>query len=118
MLKSLKQAKQNITSTTKNIWIFIDNQAGIKRFSNNSKSSGQEITYKIKQEAEFLFSQNIQLHICWVPGHVNIYGNEQADKAAKLAAIVIEFNDKIIDCSNEIGISFSHLKSQVKKSLL
>jgi hypothetical protein len=49
-----------------------------------------------------------------VLGHANIYGNEQADKAAKLAAAVTEFNDKIIDCSNEIGISFSYLKSQVK----
>ena len=118
MLKSLQQAKQNINSTVKNIWIFTDNQAVIKRICKNSKSSCQEISYKLHQEAELLLSQNIQLHICWVPGHVDIYGNEQADKAAKLAAAATEFNDNVIDCSNEIGISFSYLKSQVKKSLL
>ena len=50
--------------------------------------------------------------------HADIYDNEQTDKAAKLAATVTEFNDKIIDCSNEIDISFSYLKRQAKKSLL
>ncbi len=71
-------------------------------------------------EAESLLSQNIQLHICWVPGHVGIYGNEQADKAAKIAAAadLADFSDNIIDCSSELGISITHLKCQVKKSLL
>ena len=49
--------------------------------------------------------------------HVDIYDNEQADKAAKLTATATEFNDKIINCSNEIDISFSYLKKQAKKSL-
>ena len=117
MLKSLQEVKKNINSTIKNIWIFTDNQAIIKRIRKNSKSSGQEISYKIQLEAEFLFSQNIQLHICWVPGHVGIYGNEQADKAAKIAAAA-DYNYDVIDCSNEIGISLIYLKRKAKESLL
>ena len=53
-----------------------------------------------------------------MPGHVDIYDNKQANKAAKLAAAATEFNNNIVDCSSEIGISFSYLKSQVKRSLL
>ncbi len=53
-----------------------------------------------------------------MPSYVGIYGNEQADIAAKIAATA-DFNNKnIIDCSSEIGISLTYLKYQVKKSLL
>ncbi len=74
----------------------------------------------MQDEAEALFSQNIQLHVCWVPGHVGIYGNEQADKAAKIAAAAVstDLSGNIVDCSNELDISLVYLRSQVKKSLL
>src|SRR5204862_8006263 len=52
ILKSLQQAKQNINSSIKNIWIFSDDQAAIHRICKNSKSSGQKISYKIQLEAE------------------------------------------------------------------
>ena len=74
----------------------------------------------MQDEAEVFFSQNIQLHVCWVSGHVDIYGNEQADKTAKIAAAAVstDLSDKIVDCSNELEISLIYLRSQVKKSLL
>ena len=74
----------------------------------------------MQDKAEALFSQNIQLHVCWVPGHVGIYGNEQADKAAKIAAAAVstDLSGNIVDCSNELDISLVYLRSQVKKSLL
>ncbi len=48
ILKSLQQAKQNIISSIKNIWIFSDNKAAIYRICKNSKNSDQEIIYKIQ----------------------------------------------------------------------
>jgi hypothetical protein len=44
-----------------------------------------------------------------MPGHVDIYDNEQTDKAAKIA-VITDFNNHIIDCSNEIDIFLTYLK--------
>ena len=122
MLKSLQQARSliNSSNTVKNVWIFSDSQAAIQRICKKSSSSGQEISYKLQCEAESLLSKNIQLHICWVPGHVGIYGNEQADTAAKIAATTEfrQYSSYITDCSSEIDISLIYLKSMIKKSLL
>jgi ribonuclease HI len=126
ILKSLQQAKAHIhklnsnSNSIQHVWIFSDNQAAIQRICKNSSSSGQEISYKLQSEAESLQSQNIQLHIYWVPGHVGIYGNEQADKAAKIAAAAdsTSASSNIIDCSSEIGCSLTYLKRAVKNSLL
>ena len=53
-----------------------------------------------------------------MPGHSDIYGNEQADKAAKIAAAAEDNSYNIIDCSSEIGVSLTYLKREVKNSLL
>ena len=74
----------------------------------------------MQNEAEAFLSQNIQLHVCWVPDHVDIYDNEQADKTAKIAAAAVstDLSDNIVDYSNELDISLIYLRFQVKKSLL
>ncbi len=53
-----------------------------------------------------------------MPGHYNIYDNEQADKLAKNAANADFCSSNIIDCSSELGISVTYLKSSIKQSLL
>ena len=44
---------------------------------------GQEYILKTHRNAEILSSRGIKTNIDWVPGHVNVRGNEQADTLAK-----------------------------------
>ena len=46
---------------------------------------GQEIALDIWDIAEELHSRNIKLFIEWVPGHLEVEGNEKANKLTKKA---------------------------------
>jgi len=65
------------------VWIFSDSQAAIKRLKNVSLKAGQYYTQSIRRWAKKFQEIHIQLQLEWVPGHMNIRGNELADKAAK-----------------------------------
>ena len=64
-------------------WIFCDNQSAVCRMRDKRPLSGQEYILKTHRNAEILASQGIKTHIHWVPGHVNVKGNERADILAK-----------------------------------
>lgn len=72
-----------------NVYIFTDNQSAIQTIDSPKRQSGQYIVKKIldliKRVREIKPTCNI--YIEWVPGHENVEGNEQADQAAKTAAI-------------------------------
>jgi hypothetical protein len=60
--------------------------AGTKLIENGQ--SGQGVLTSVIDAIESLQNQrpNINISVVWVPGHVDIAGNEEADKAAKQAA--------------------------------
>ncbi|KAL3485458.1 hypothetical protein BJX62DRAFT_38398 [Aspergillus germanicus] len=64
--------------------ILTDNQAAIQACSSPSRSSGQHILCGIIRHLEALRGWDIRLQ--WIPGHVGVRGNEQADEYAKQAA--------------------------------
>jgi len=78
-LEHLKQQRLE----EKQVYIFIDSQAAIKRLQLNSLTGGQELVFKITQSCSYLASRNISINFYWVPSHLGIYGNEIADKLAK-----------------------------------
>src|SRR6266702_833268 len=78
-LEHLKQQRLE----EKQVYIFIDSQAAIKRLQLNSLTGGQELVFKITQSCSYLASKKISINFYWVPSHLGIYGNEIADKLAK-----------------------------------
>ena len=69
---------------TKNIWIFSNSQAAIERLQNCNLKTGQKYVIAIKNWiTKIKAKKQINIHINWIPAHMNIHGNEYADEAAK-----------------------------------
>jgi len=70
-------------------YIYVDNQSSIQAIDKPKQQSGQYIIRNILQSLEELQNQrpNLEFRIEWVPGHMNIDGNEKADEEAKKAAL-------------------------------
>jgi len=81
--KAFKIAWENKQLNTDKVWIFSDSQAAIKRLKNSSLKAGQYYVQAIRKWAKKFQDIAVQLQLEWVPGHMNIRGNELADKAAK-----------------------------------
>src|SRR5205807_9749024 len=95
---------ENITD----VWIFCDNQSAVWRMSDKRDLPGQEYILKTHNAAETLKDQGIKTHIHWVPGHVQVAGNEKADKQVKEGT---EGNRLPRDASTSI----THLKRKNKE---
>ena len=81
--KAFKITWENKQLNIDKVWIFLNSQAAIKRLKNPSLKAGQFYVQSITKWAKKFRDRAIQLQLEWVPGHMNIKGNELADKAAK-----------------------------------
>lgn len=67
--------------------IYSDSQAGIQAVTRPEQQSGQSIILSFLNSVEKLQQQRkISFSLVWVPGHMDIDGNERADEAAKIIA--------------------------------
>lgn len=70
-----------------NCIIYADSQAAVQGIHKPSKKSGQQvITAALTKIESHIESRNMTVGFSWIPGHEDIEGNEDADKAAKEAA--------------------------------
>ena len=86
-LYAIKMALDKILKTNlrdKNYTFFSDSQSALLALK--SRITTTPIILDIKNMIEQARSRKLEVDFCWVPGHVNISGNEKADKAAKEAA--------------------------------
>jgi ribonuclease HI len=88
---AVKLAAEILQSTEKRYnkcVIYADSQPAIKAIAKPAKQSGQAIIQEVLDSIESLQSEqpNLSVSLEWVPGHMNITGNEKADEAAKEAA--------------------------------
>ena len=82
--KAFKIAFEKIIKFTKNIWIFSNSQAAIQRLQNCNLKAGQRYVIAIKNWiTKIKTKKHVNIHINWVPAHMNIYGNEYVDRAVK-----------------------------------
>ena len=81
--KATSLALKLLDQATTDIWIFCDNQAAVQRMRNAIPAPGQEYILRAHENIHTLTQQRVKTHIHWVPGHVQVAGNERADILAK-----------------------------------
>ena len=86
-LYAIKTALQTILGDAGNgnFTIFSDSQSALLALKSNSSKS--PIAEETKNLMHIASEKNVAVDICWVPGHIDVTGNEEADKAAKAVAI-------------------------------
>lgn len=78
-----------LQNTDKNVIILTDSLSALQKLKNlNFDIKSNSYIYEIKNKAiEFskLSTNNSKIKLIWIPSHIGISGNEQADKIAKIA---------------------------------
>jgi ribonuclease HI len=77
--RSLRQGFRKAT-------VFVDATAALHRIQNNEVGGGQGLARRIIGEVRHAQEEGLEIEFYWSPGHKDIAGNEEADKAAKEAA--------------------------------
>ena len=64
--------------------VFSDSSSVLKALM--YKRNRHPVTRKLQHDIAHLKSRNKEVHLCWIPGHAGIQGNEEADRVAVDAA--------------------------------
>lgn len=84
--EALEQANRHLIGINHTVRIFSDSAPALNRIQTSEPGAGQWIVNQIAHRESILLEAGWQVEYHWVPGHADIDGNEQADKAAKEAA--------------------------------
>jgi len=112
--EAFKVASNQVSVFTTDIWIFSDSQAAIQRIQKSSLNAGQCQVLAIENwiaKIKTKTKHQVDIHLSWVPGHMDITGNELADQAAKRGT-------ELQKSSTEKYVSLSHIKRKIKESVL
>ena len=87
ILLGIEMAERSSREYT-NCYIYVDNQAAIQAIDKPRQQSGQYVIREIYRTLDTLLNErpNLTFSIRWVPGHMEIEGNDRADEEAKNAA--------------------------------
>jgi ribonuclease HI len=93
----------------KDIHVFVDSQAALKRLQDISLTGGQKVCHEITELCKQLVLHNNRICASWVPKHREIQGNEHDDRLPK-AGLKREVKDPLT--------SLSYLKRKAKEEIL
>ena len=92
------------------ILILTDSLSGLQALQNKNTKNRPKLINQILKSANNLTDAGKQIVFVWIPAHVGIYGNENADQAAKQSL-------KIPEVSLKLPISKSEIKSINKRKI-
>ena len=102
----------NEKETQQNIIIHTDSLSALQNIKNHAPKDNLELTEITHKLLQVINGNKGTVTFHWIPSHIELYGNEQADKAAKEAAKL-----EIIEIKN-IKPSTEALKQTIKKSIM
>ena len=102
--RAIDLALEHIKKTNeKNYMIFSDSMSCLQAFLQTSFTNPKII--RVLEKYNQLISRGKGIIFCWIPSHVGIKGNEEADEAAKEALLLNEASKTIVasDLGNKIN---------------
>lgn len=112
-IMALKIAAENLLQKDtkgREISLYVDSQAAISAIGSCIVSS--KLVKACREKVEKLSQEN-SVRICWVPGHSDFEGNEEADRLAKLGS-----DDLTIAISRDARPPLSYKKRKIEEQLL
>ncbi|KAF8162541.1 hypothetical protein BJ912DRAFT_864653 [Pholiota molesta] len=91
-MEMLRKERANLEGAQ--VTIYVDNQASIKAHHARKAQAGGYIIEEVRRCHEKVRRQHkgIRVRVCWIPGHMDIYGSDLVDAEAKRAAEGAENN--------------------------
>lgn len=63
----------------KKVWILLDNQEAVRRIQKTKAGPGQNMILSTRRGILTLQGSDVKMTVQWVPGHVKVPGNQNAD---------------------------------------
>lgn len=123
----LPELKNIYNFSATHVRICVDNQSAASNACNDTRAPGQELRVQNDRKMKKLRAESIltSIEFVWIPSHVEIEGNEIADKMARKGALLDPLNKNYRFNEHEDGevkaplrISISALKAEYQEILM
>jgi len=109
LLETLRWCRNNRTLHQR-IVINTDSMAALLILQTHTPSTYPETALQVWDEAQHLKQLDIQIIFNWIPSHVGIFGNEEADRLANIATNL----DIIQTCEQTVGALGRQIPNRIK----